>query len=203
MLEPLPGRPIAPTGVATIAMLLFAAGPSQASGTTDWTTEGVWDVSFYSGTQGCQAYALFGDGTAFFIGFDTRGSSPQLDVILADQSWDMVKSGQPHEVIVKFGDEAPWTLLMGGVTLNEFPGLAIHVDARSEEATLFVEEFQRENAMTWIMGGAVLGQYTLRGSRKAFDAVVACQAAHSQGGDMPPAPVPEPSAAPDEKEVAN
>lgn len=186
---------------ATLALL--APATVTTAGPTDWATEGAWDVSFYPGTRGCQAYALFDDGTAFFIGFDTRGIAPQLDIILADQSWDMVTPQALHEVTVKFGDESPWVLSMEGVTLSEFPGLAIHVDARSDEAKLFIEEFQHENAMAWSLGGAMLGRYTLRGSRRAFDAVIACQAAHSQGGDMPPAPVPEPSVAPDEEEVAN
>lgn len=189
---------------SAVLATLLPATETTASGTTDWATEGVWDVSFYSGTRGCQAYALFDDGTAFFIGFDTRGIRPQLDIILADRSWEMINPGATHEVTVKFGDESPWVLSMEGVTLSEFPGLAIHVDARSEEAALFIEEFQRENAMSWILGGASLGRYTLRGSRKAFDAVIACQAAHSQGGDMPPAPVPEPSTAPEgEEDIAN
>lgn len=197
--NPLPGVLIRS---AALAALLHPPA-ALASGTTDWATEGVWDVSFYTGTMGCQAYALFDDGTAFFIGFDTRGIRPQLDIILADRSWEMITPGAPHEVTVKFGDESPWVLSMQGVTLSEFPGLAIHVDARSEEAALFIDEFQRENAMSWILGGAALGRYTLRGSRRAFDAVIACQAAHSQGGDMPPAPVPEPSLAPEGEEVAN
>jgi len=56
-------------------------------------------------------------------------------------------------------------------------------------ADLFIDEFQRETRMVWNFQGSELGRYTLRGSRRAFDEVIACQRSYfdalgaSQGSD--------------------
>ncbi len=141
----------------------------------DWKTVGDWDISFYPGAEGCQAFALFEDNTAFFIGFDNTGGILSLDVTLLDERWASIQDGKEYSVTLSFGDETPWTLEMDGVQLDDYPGLYIMIDAGSDEADLFIDEFQRETHMEWAFGNTLLGRYTLRGSRLAFDEVIACQ----------------------------
>ena len=143
--------------------------------TIDWKTVGGWDISFYPSSEGCQAFALFEEDTAFFIGFDNTGGVLALDVTLLDERWESIQENKEYSVTLNFGDETPWTLEMDGVLMDEFPGLNIMIDASTDEADLFIDEFQRETKMQWSFEGTVLGRYTLRGSRRAFDEVIACQ----------------------------
>jgi hypothetical protein len=160
---------------AALLALPMATATPALSETIDWKTVGGWDISFYPGSEGCQAFALFEEDTAFFIGFDSTGGELSLDVTLMDERWGSIDAGKDYSITVKFGDESPWTLDMAGVQIDEFPGLNILIDSSSDQADLFVDEFQRETSMTWSFSGSQLGRYTLRGSRRAFDEVIACQ----------------------------
>lgn len=164
-------------GVLPILTAVFmAAGLNGAAAETiDWKTVGGWDVSFYPSSEGCQAFALFEEDTAFFIGFDDSGSNLLLDVTLLDERWSSIEATKEYSVTLHFGNETPWTLEMDGVQMDGFPGLNILIDASSDEADLFIDEFQRETRMEWSFEGNTLGRYTLRGSRRAFDEVIACQ----------------------------
>ncbi len=141
----------------------------------DWKTVRGWDISFYPASEGCQAFALFEEDTAFFIGFDNTENELSLDVTLLDQKWRSIEAGKEYKIEVKFGDESPWTMDMDGLQTDDFPGLGIMIDAGSDQAKLFIDEFQRENSMKWSFSSTVLGHYTLRGSRAAFNEVIACQ----------------------------
>lgn len=167
-----PARAVLP--LAAAGLIAVATAPANAD-TIDWKTVGGWDISFYPGSQGCQAFALFEEDTAFFIGFDNNEDFLTLDVTLLDERWGSIEDGKEYSIEVKFGDESPWSLEMDGVQLDDYPGLNIHIDASSDEADLFIEEFQRETRMEWSFDGNLLGRFTLRGSRKAFDEVIACQ----------------------------
>ncbi|KUJ76922.1 hypothetical protein AVO45_10555 [Ruegeria marisrubri] len=159
-----------------LAALAVAAMAGAASADpVDWKSVGGWDVSFYPNSEGCQAFALFEEDTAFFIGFDSTFNELSLEVTLMDERWGSIEAGKEYQIGVKFGDETPWSLGMEGLQTDGFPGLRLMIDAGTDEADLFVKEFQRETSMTWNYGDAVLGRYTLRGSRRAFDEVVNCQ----------------------------
>ncbi len=154
----------------------LAVGLTGATAETiDWKTVGGWDISFYPSSEGCQAFALFEEDTAFFIGFDNTGDILALDVTLLDARWSSIEDGKEYSVTLNFGNETPWTLEMDGVKTDDYPGLNIMIDAGSDEADLFIKEFQRETRMEWSFGGNRLGRYTLRGSRRAFDEVITCQ----------------------------
>lgn len=157
------------------AAVLFTGASAAIADTILWKTVRGWDISFYPGSAGCQAYAQFEEGTAFFIGFDGNNDVLAVDVTLLDQRWTSIENGKEYPIEVKFGNETPWTLKMDGVVWQGNPGLNIMIAAGSDEASLFVDEFQRETSMAWAYGTASLGRYTLRGSRRAFDEVIACQ----------------------------
>ncbi|KAE9629942.1 hypothetical protein [Parasedimentitalea maritima] len=154
---------------------LLGIGSGTAADTIDWKTVGGWDVSFYPSSEGCQAFALFEEDTAFFIGFDNTGGNLSLDITLLDNRWRSIENGSEYSITAKFGNESPWTLAMDGIQVDGFPGLNMLIDANSDQAGLFIDEFQRKGSMTWSFGNSPLGRYTLRGSRKAFNEVVACQ----------------------------
>ena len=160
-------------GLAALAMTATAA----AADTISWKTVGGWDISFYPNSAGCQAFAEFEEGTLFFIGFDNDNARGvlALDVTMMDRRWGSIENGKEYPIKLTFGDESPWTLNMDGIVVEGFPGLNIMIDASSDEARLFIDEFQRETRMAWAYGTASLGRYTLRGSRRAFDQVFACQ----------------------------
>jgi hypothetical protein len=146
----------------------------------DWKTVAGWDISFYPESEGCQAFALFEEDTAFFIGFDATDNTLSIDVTLLDQRWGSIEAGKEYSVSVTFGDETPWDVTMDGLNSDDYPGLNILIDAGSDQASLFIEEFQRETRMEWTFNGNLLGRYTLRGSRVAFDEVIACQRSYTQ-----------------------
>lgn len=173
------------TGVTAV---LLSSGSMCLADTVGWKTIGGWDISFYPASEGCQAFALFEDDTAFFIGFDNTGTSLNLGVTLLDERWGSIKDGTEYSITATFGNESPWTLPMDGIRVDDHPGLNLLIDASSDQADLFIDEFQRKGSMTWSFGNSTLGRYTLRGSRKAFDEVLACQRSYlaATGGGVDP-----------------
>ena len=159
---------------------LIAGATVAPADIIDWKTVDGWDISFYPGSAGCQAFALFEENTAFFIGYDSTENQLSLDVTILDESWASIEDGTEYPIKLRFGDESAWTLNMDGVRLDGYPGLNIMIDATSAEARLFIEEFQHERSMEWRYQKTVLGRYTLSGSRKAFDEVIACQRSYTQ-----------------------
>jgi hypothetical protein len=164
-------------GIATSLAALALTAAAATADTILWKTVGGWDISFYPNSAGCQAFAEFEEGTLFFIGFDNANASGALalDITMMDRRWTSLEGGKEYSITINFGDETPWTLNMDGVVVQDMPGLNIMIDASSDEAGLFIDEFQRETRMAWAYGNASLGRYTLRGSRRAFDEVFACQ----------------------------
>ena len=178
-------KPSARLTTIVFAGLLATLGSDHTADadTIDWKTVGGWDISFYPASEGCQAFALFEEDTAFFIGFDNTGGELSLDITLLDERWNSIRDGKEYSIKAKFGNESPWTLNMDGVRIDDFPGLNMMIDANSDEADLFIDEFQRETSMSWSFGNSSLGRYTLRGSRRAFNEVVACQRSYLQALD--------------------
>ncbi len=158
-----------------VASVLAASITGVSAETIDWKTVGGWDISFYPGSAGCQAFAVFDGETAFFIGFDNNNDELSLDVTILDERWSSIQDGNDYSISVKFGDESPWTLGMTGTVVDNYSGLNLMIDVGTDEAELLVDEFQRENSMDWSFNGNRLGHYTLRGSRRAFDEVIRCQ----------------------------
>ncbi|WP_424985846.1 hypothetical protein [Microbulbifer sp. S227A] len=144
----------------------------------DWANVDGWDVAYYPGSKGCQAFALFDEETAFFIGFDGKGDNPALDVTVLNTGWDMIEHGKEYPVRLRFGDQAAWTLNMDGVVLNGYPGLHILIDAETASARQFTREFKRERVMAWQRAEQALGQFPLSGSNNAFAAVRQCHEFH-------------------------
>ncbi len=173
--------------LALTASLALSASSAPAE-VIDWKTVGGWDISFYPDSEGCQAFAVFEQDTAFFIGFDSTDNQLTLDVTLLDQRWSSIKEGTQYDVSVKFGNESPWNLSMDGLNTDGYPGLNIMIDAGNDQASLFVEEFQRETRMAWSFNGTLLGRYTLKGSRRAFDEVINCQRSYSAAVSSQPDP---------------
>ena len=159
----------------TAAGILAASLTTAAAETIDWKMVGEWDISFYTGSAGCQAFAIFQEKTAFFIGFDSTDDNLKLDVTILDKRWGSINDGEDYSIKLKFGDESSWTLGMTGTVVDDYSGLNLLIDAGTDEADLFIDEFQRENSMNWSFNGNRLGHYTLRGSRRAFDEVIRCQ----------------------------
>lgn len=156
-----------------VALLVQAAIPAQA-GVERWAIMRGWDIGYYDATQGCLAFTTFQD-TSFFIGFDMNEDVPALDITVLDPRWTSIEPQARYPVTLIFGDEPPWTLEMHGVFMDGLPGLNILIDASVDESAVFIEEFQREMRMQWRYGDAPLGEFTLRGSRRAFDEVLKCQ----------------------------
>lgn len=190
-------------GLATAALaVVFLTAHGARAEVVDWKKLKGWDVSFYPRSEGCQAFALFNDQTAFFIGFDNVDDQLAVDITLLDESWASIEADQEYTIQVQFGTESPWTLEMDGVVMRGYPGLTMMIDAQSDEAGLLIEEFRRESSMEWSYKSTSLGKYTLRGSRAAFDEVIACQEAYlealsSQSGAFAagnPAPPTDPFA---------
>ncbi|GGH22495.1 hypothetical protein GCM10010973_07830 [Cribrihabitans marinus] len=140
---------------------------------TDWKTIGWWDISFYSGSEGCSAFAAYDGGFSFFIGLAGR-EDLYLEIFIANKDWRSIEEGKEYEVTAKFGNESPWNLEMTGSVDDDFRALRLYVPADSDDAGRFVQEFMRETKMRWTYEGADLGLYKLNGSRRAFKEVVAC-----------------------------
>ena len=164
-------------GVVGMALVLISF-PAMAD-PIRWALIDDWDVGFYPATRGCLAFARF-DDTDFFIGFDTYEEVPALDITVLDGRWESIEQNSRYPISLVFGDQPPWTLDMLGVYMDGTPGLNILIDASMDRSDTFIDEFQREAGMTWSYGDTELGKFTLRGSRRAFEEVRACQEAHQE-----------------------
>ena len=77
-----------------VAVGIFAGSFTAVSAeTTDWKMVGGWDISFYPGSAGCKAFAVFDDSTAFFIGFDNNNDDLDLEVTILDERWSSIQDG--------------------------------------------------------------------------------------------------------------
>lgn len=142
---------------------------------TLWKKVGGWDVDFYSALPGCLASMEYENDTLFLMGFIKSDDRILLDVTIMDDAWQSVEDGKEYSVKVYFGDETPWTLEMSGRDYGGSPGLNFSFDASTDQAGLFANEFMRETGMKWYYNNVMLGHYSLRGSRAAFNESVACQ----------------------------
>jgi hypothetical protein len=157
---------------ASIATIL----PAQATAdVTTWKKVEGWDIGFYENLPGCLAYMPYEGGTHFWIGFIKKDDGILLDVSLMDDAWESIEAGKEYSVKVYFGDETPWTLEMSGRVYDGSPALNFAFDASTEQSGTFAREFMRETGMKWYYRNTMLGHYSLRGSRQAFDEAVACQ----------------------------
>jgi len=161
---------------AILAAPALAPAPAMAE-VVLWKKVAGWDVSFYSGNDGCLAFTTYEEGTAFFIGFNKIDGTHFIDVTLMDNAWGSIEDGKDYAIKAYFGDETPWDLEMTGKDYDGTPGLTGNFNL--DDASLLVEEFQRETSMQWMYQGASLGRYTLRGSRVAFDEVLNCQRSYN------------------------
>ncbi len=170
--------------------LAMLCAPSAWAQAVDWKTVDDWRISFYPGSQGCQAFVLYEEHTAFFIGFDRTRPARALDVTILDRRWSAIRNGTEYRVRLRFGSQPAWTLNMDGVMLNGLPGLHILIDASGADARQFVAQFQRERVMEWQHGETRLGRFPLTGSRRAFDEVRRCQEHHDAiAAATPPRPM--------------
>ncbi len=189
-------RPSITTTACLSAALAAAPAFIATADPIDWKTVAGWDISFYPAAEGCQAFAKFEEGTAFFIGFDNTDDILAIEVTLMDSRWASIEEGRDYEIEVTFGDETPWSLSMSGMDYGGLPGLNIMFDATGDKAELFIREFRRETHMTWKYGQATLGRFSLSGSRRAFDEVLRCQKSYLEALGGPNAPFDDPFAAP-------
>ncbi|MEX0340582.1 MAG: hypothetical protein AB3N11_16265 [Arenibacterium sp.] len=157
-----------------IVLAAISVAPVANAQPERWAIIRGWDIGYYPATQGCLAFTAFED-TNFFIGFDMHEEVPALDITVLDSRWSSIEPMARYPVTLAFGDEPPWTLEMQGVMMDGLPGLNILIDASIDQSLEFIEEFQREMRMRWSYGDAELGEFTLRGSRRAFDEVLKCQ----------------------------
>lgn len=162
---------------AMTVVLLATALPATAK-PARWTVVGEWDISYYPATGGCLAFTRWGK-TNMFIGYDTRDGVKALDITLLDERWTSIETGAIYPVTVAFGHRPAWTLDMTGVFMDGAPGLNILLGAEGEKSRQLLAEFRRETRMTWAYADTELGRFPLRGSRRAFDAVLDCQRQHS------------------------
>lgn len=161
--------------LALAVALMTSQSATAQDETTIWAEFDGWDVSYYPAQAGCMASTQFQSGTIFFIGYDFSIAEPTLDIILMDERWKSIEAEKEYPIKLYFGDETPWNATMTGRDFDGLPGLTLYQDAFSDEAELFVTEFRRELSMDYQFKGRSLGNYPLRGSTKAMDAVTACQ----------------------------
>lgn len=161
--------------IALVAVLGSTLPVQTKAEVTLWKKAGNWSVDFYSALPGCLASLAYEGGTFFMIGFIREDDRILLDVTLMDKAWGSIESGKEYSIKVYFGDETPWTLEMTGQDYNGIPGLNFAFDAMTDQSGEFAKEFMRETGMKWFYKNSLLGSYSLRGSRQAFDEAVACQ----------------------------
>lgn len=161
---------------SSLSIALFATmfGSAAHSEISKWKDIGWWNISFYPANSGCSAYAEYEGGTHFFIGLEGE-QNLYLRVMIFNDLWKSIEKEKEYDVEVTFGNETPWTLEMTGVELKSSSGLSFVIDAQSETAGLFVEEFSKEVNMQWQYLGKPLGLLLLlNNSRDAFREVVEC-----------------------------
>lgn len=149
-----------------------------------WAKVDGWDIAWYPEMRGCQAFALFEENTAFFIGYDKTHGKRSLNITLIDKRWTKIKDGDEHRVQVRFGDNPAWDLTMDGRSIDDYPALMIHMSAAASETRTLINQFRRESEMRWQLEDQQLARLTLRGSRRAFSAVQDCEANYA----APPRP---------------
>ncbi len=164
--------------LAIVLVPLTAEAQSETYQKIGW-----WEIVYFPGAGACSALAEFENGVYFLIGLDTTSGDLSLAVAILNQSWGSIVPGDEYEVTATFGRKGPWYLTMYGTKADELFGLEATWAADSDSAGRFVEEFMASVNMKWAYQGTVLGDFSLKDSRKAFNATLECTEVHLGSGD--------------------
>lgn len=168
---------------ALLALALAAlplAGPAAAE---PYQKIGQWDVAYFPAAKGCGAVGQYDNGAVFLIGLDTTSGKVALEVGLLSREWSSILPGNQYDVTVTFGRKGPWYLTMIGAQSEDLYGLNAVWDGESDSAGRFVEEFMASMNMKWVYQGTMLGDLSLKDSRRAFNAVIECTEIYLGAGD--------------------
>jgi hypothetical protein len=168
-----------------LAFALVLAPLAAAAQARSYQSIGWWDVSYYPASAGCAATAEFDNGLVFLIGLDTSTGQLGLQVGLLHSDWGSIREDQEYQVEVKFGHRQPWSLTMYGARLDGLYGLENIWPAESDSAGNFVDEFMAATNMRWSYGGQLLGDLSLKDSRRAMNAAIECTQHYLGSGGGP------------------
>jgi len=145
--------------------------PAAAQESVFWKSVGDWDISIDTTIQdGCYALASWSGGTEVRI-----GRNPELEnfyVLIGNEKWASLTHGGEYDIKIKFGGRPVWDVTARGWQFGEGGTVFLHAQSTKMD---FVREFQRALTMKISYDGKEIDTLKLTGSRKAWDAVEACQ----------------------------
>jgi len=166
-----------------LALALFLAPAAAPAQTEAYQSIGWWEVFYSQDERGCAAVAQFDNDVVFVIGINTASGEAGLEVAIANPAWTSIVSGNEYEVTATFGRKSPWYLTMYGTQADTLYGLENLWPAESDSAGRFVDEFMASTNMRWVYAGTVLGDFSLKDSRRAFNAALECTEIYLGSGD--------------------
>lgn len=154
-----------------LALGLACAGAPVAAESVNWTQIGEWDIAVDTTIDnGCYALAGWDGGTVLRIGRNPLKEN--FYMLIGNDSWASLQHGVAYEIQVQFGGQPRWDVSAVGLQFAEGETAYLHAQSTQME---FIEEFQRALNMKISYDGKVIDNLKLTGSRRAWEAVEACQ----------------------------
>lgn len=175
-----------------LAFSLFCSTmPAIAANAIPYKQVNGWDV-LMDPTMGnaCYVTTTYDGGVTLRLGFDFTGPKGMIYIALGNNAWKSIEDGKDYPVEIQFDNQPVWKANAKGTDFADSKWLHIITSDPN-----FAEEFSRKLGMRVRFNGQQIAGLRLKGTSRAMDEMLACQAMTnealgSRGGNKPAPPPP-------------
>lgn len=151
--------------------VVASAQPPQSE-TVLWKELPGWTVRMDpSMGNACYVSSIYEDGTVVRLGFNFLNNVRQLYFSIGNVKWKSLEAGKEYPVKIQFDNNPPWDALASAISMDAVNHL--HVNTKDAD---FAQEFSKKLGLRAYYAGKQIVALRLKGSSKAIDEMLNCQA---------------------------
>lgn len=179
--------------VCVSAVLALWGGVASSQEAITWaeSVQG-WHVAIDT-TIDDSCFILSGLESGTYVRFQFNVTDNSVQLIIADENWSAVHTGQDYNVAVSFEGREPWAgTAVGHRWLGTLPSLVLSVPLEDDQAFDFIAEFSGTRTFAMSVDGSEVVELAFSGTDAAIKSMLECQASvtkaksgHGLNGSMP------------------
>lgn len=151
--------------------VLVSAAPPQSE-TILWKDLPGWSIRMDpSMGNACYVSSIYEDGTVVRLGFNFLNNVRQLYFSIGNAKWKSLEAGKEYPVRFQFDNNTPWDATASAINMDSMNHL--HVNTKDAD---FAQEFSKKLGLRAYYGGKQIVALRLKGSSRAIDEMLNCQA---------------------------
>jgi hypothetical protein len=161
-------------GLAALSAVLIAGG-AAAQDAVIWEEDvNGWRVAIdRTINNSCFIFSSFENEQYLRLQFNAVQEKVQF--IVANKSWDTLKSGQDYEVELSFGDVEIWAKTAKGLRWQDIlPSLVLSFPVAEQKTQQFMTDFTAKANVSVLYGGAEITNLALDGAEEAVASMLEC-----------------------------